>query len=176
MSRSLDGFNLKPLEIFPHRGWNKFKFISMLLMGGLMLFASVSEIIEAEFGWGLAFIYITGYCMFSSLYQYKTLLVKGPVFSFSKHGFIDHRARSIKIYRWPDIDSITWTQHSSKGIPYKLLRINPSHFTWFQKIGKVFLHHPYELYEYHIADNGIPEDLGQLLQTAVPAGKLKTEL
>jgi len=164
---------LKPLEIHPRKGGLKFGYVfgALFCLGGIGLF--ILGLKKGEIFPTIFFFWLLGMFGYEAFDSFRAARVKGPVFSFSKHGFVDHRSNPPQIYGWDKVESVSWTSHSSKGIGYKLLRIDISQLSMRQWIGKFFLHHPSEINSNQIIFQS-PTELGKALRKATPRGKFKT--
>lgn len=164
---------LKPLELHPRKGRFKLGYIFGIAICSFMLWLILSTFLESKIWLSTFFMWLFGLFCFVTFDSFRASRVKGPIFSFSKHGFIDHRSNPAEIYKWENVESIEWTSHSAKGIGYKLLRIDVSDLSIRQKLGKLFLHHPHEINSLQVILQS-PTELGKALRSATPRGKFKT--
>ena len=175
-----DEYDTKPVEIHISKKWLKAGLVGYGLVLALLSILSVFMIAKTlgnfrEIGWTAFFVYLNGWIAVECYHKLSFLRSYGPAFSFSKHGFIDHRKYRSKIYRWDEIDYVSWTHHrTSKGGPYELLRVNPLRLTFRQKISKLLLNHPFEINLSQMDD--ALKDPEKRVEAAVPRSKFRTFL
>lgn len=167
----------KPLEIHVERKifksqffWSIIQIIFYFGSGIAIAFSNEKSVIKYLLVVFLVWITIV---LIPIIYNgYLGLHTKGPVFSFSKHGLIDHRAESPIPLQRSDIKFVAWISHKDKIGEYHMLRIDLNKKPLTQKFGWMFGYHPFALNSRMITH---PENrLATRIKSAVPPGKYRT--
>jgi len=116
--------------------------------------------------WGL------GFSISETFIRFRNYQVVGPIISFSKHGVIDHRGRNPKVFRWEEIDYISWGKYYTKSDTGYLLTIKLKESSKGLKLARLFLYQPFEVHDSHIS-NYFVADAERLLRGSVPEDKLR---
>jgi len=161
---------LEPLEIHIRKSNAKAKFIFYLLMSFVLLWGMV-HLFRTDDLWGIAlpfFIWVFLASLFAAYEGYLCSFTKGPAFSFSKHGFIDHRRKLPKIYSWEEITSVAWAKRSYHHI-LQIKLVSPPKI---QSYGSFFGYHPYRISSSSIVSS--KKRIAGRIKKAVPLGKYRT--
>ena len=167
----------KPLEIHVDRivfkrriFWFACQFIFFSIL--TIALAISDEYWVVKYGFITVFLWLL-FLTASVIYEgYVGLFTKGPVFSFSKHALIDHRAKIPKIYKWQEVEFVAWLARQDDQGKYHILQIDIHDKPKSQTFGWIIGYHPYWLNSRMITSP--KHRLATRIKEAVPPGKYKT--
>jgi len=168
--------DIESLEIHIRRSSARTKFFVFLIIS-LVLFRWTFQLTSQEVFWGfklvniLFLIWLLISSCFATYEKYLETFTKGPAFSFSRHGFIDHRTKTPKIFKWEEVESVAWAARKWSWSRH-ILQIKLMQPPAIQKYGKYFGYHPYRIGSDSISSS--KKRIAGRIKRAVPKDKYKT--